>query len=153
MQEALAAAFRAFPAEVRSLPGLHCPPIRPSAWFCRRGGVMERPGSGWSRVLFFLQLPWSRGEGHSSSPCCILTHTTPVAPQSYSLQAFRNAFSVVLKHVVYLPSVNVVALVPLAGGLKQVGASHRVSPRHLPRCPSHRLPHSHFVSPHHPSPR
>jgi hypothetical protein len=39
------------------------------------------------------------------------------------LQAFRDAFSVVLATVVYLPSVNVLALVPLAGSLRQVGSA------------------------------
>jgi len=42
--------------------------------------------------------------------------------ESYSLQAFRDAFSVVLATVVYLPSVNILALVPLAGSVRQVGS-------------------------------
>ena len=38
------------------------------------------------------------------------------------MQAFRDAFSVVLATVVYLPSVNIMALVPLAGSVRQVGS-------------------------------
>eukprot|EP00976_Prorocentrum_cordatum_P083991 1185465-Prorocentrum_minimum.AAC.3 len=42
--------------------------------------------------------------------------------QAYSLGAFRQAFSVVLQRVLYLPSAGVLALVPFVDGVQSVGS-------------------------------
>jgi len=42
--------------------------------------------------------------------------------EAYSLSAFRNAFSVVLQRVVYLPSADVLALIPFVDGIQPAGS-------------------------------